>query len=206
MLFGAFGLLADPGGGDVLRRRRLRHRRALRRGDLAVAPQDHRHGLGLRLRRHRQDPGPGRAGADRRLRQLPEARRAAAADSDRFPLSRLLVPDGRGGLLFLRDRDQGQVDRADRPRTGPPPTDTPHGEDDLGHADPVFRRPGRRSGRDRARRGGAAGRRGRVERDRGDAPPAAGLLDKLHEAAAVPPAACRARRTASRPIRSPSSM
>ena len=112
------GLLADPGGHHVLRRRRLRHRRSLRGRDLALPPQDHRHGLGLRLRRHRQDHRPARAGPDRRLQQLPQARRAAAPDPDGLYLSRLLVPDGRGGLLFLRAGDQGQVARADRPRTG----------------------------------------------------------------------------------------
>ena len=102
MLFGRVGLLADPGGGLLLRRRRLCHRRPLCGGGLAVAPANHGHGLGLWLRRHRQDHRSGRARLDRGLQQLPQARRAAAADSDGLRLSRLLVPDGRGGLLFLR--------------------------------------------------------------------------------------------------------
>jgi MFS family permease len=112
------GVLVDPGGGDVLRRRRLRHRRALCCRGLAVASQDHRHGLGVRLRRHRQDHRSGRPGVDRGLQQLPQARRAVAPVPDRIPVSRLLVPDGGRGLLFLRVGDQGQVDAADRPRIG----------------------------------------------------------------------------------------
>ena len=80
--------------------------------------------------------GPGRAGPDRRLQQLSQARRAAAADSDGLPLSRLLVPDGRGGLLLPRHRDHAasrssrstgscwrrptcRVRSADRPRVRP---------------------------------------------------------------------------------------
>ena len=52
-------------------------------------------------------------------RQLPQARRAAAADSDGFPLSRLLVPDGRGGLLFLRLETKGKsIEQIDRELAG----------------------------------------------------------------------------------------
>ena len=50
--------------------------------------------------------GPGRAGADRRLQQLSQARRAADADPDGLPLSRLLVPDGGDGLLLPRHRNR----------------------------------------------------------------------------------------------------
>ncbi len=40
------------------------------------------------------------------------------SDSDRLPLSWLLVPDGRVRVLFHRLRNQGQIDRADRQGTG----------------------------------------------------------------------------------------
>ncbi len=123
MLFGVSAFWLILAVGLLLRRRRLRHRRALCGGGLAVASADLGHGLGLRFRRHRQDPRPGRACPDRGLQQLPQARRAAAADSDRLPLSRLLVFDGRGGILFPRGGDPGQVDRADRQGTGASPPD-----------------------------------------------------------------------------------
>ncbi len=99
---GRVGVLADPGRRLLLRRWRLCHRRALCGGSLAFPSADNRHGLGLRLRRHRQDHRPGRPRPDRGLGQLPQARRAAAANSAGFRLSRLLVLDGRGGVLFPR--------------------------------------------------------------------------------------------------------
>src|SRR5882672_1069408 len=111
------GVLAAAGLGLLLRRWRLRHCRALCGGGLAVAPADHGHGFGLWLRGYRQDHRAGRPRLDRGLRQLPEAGRAAAADSSRLRLSRLLVTDGRRGVLCPRHRDQGQVDRADRQGT-----------------------------------------------------------------------------------------
>src|SRR6202022_3470971 len=117
-VYGRVGVLAAAGRGLLLRRRRLRHRRALCGGSLALTPQDFGHGIGLRLRRHRQDHRAGRPRFDRGLGQLPQARRALAANSYRFRLSRLLVLDGRGGVLFLRAGDPGQVDRADRQGTG----------------------------------------------------------------------------------------
>ena len=73
------------------------------------------HGIGLWLRRHRQDHRSGRTGPDRRFQQLPQAGRAAAGDSVGLRLPRMLVPDGRHRILLLRDRDPGQVDRGDRP-------------------------------------------------------------------------------------------
>jgi hypothetical protein len=41
---------------------------------------------------------------------------SAAVIGDALEFSRLLVSDGGGGILFLRAGNQGQVDRADRPR------------------------------------------------------------------------------------------
>src|SRR5229473_3225600 len=111
---GRVGVLAAARRGFLLCRRRLCHRWALCGGSLAVAFEDHRHGFGLRLRRHRQDHRAGRPRVDRGLGQLSEARRAIAGNSAGLRLSRLLVLDGRGGVLFPRNRNQGQVDRADR--------------------------------------------------------------------------------------------
>src|SRR3984893_4453453 len=115
---GRVGVLAAAGRGFLLCRRRLCHRWALCGGSLAVAFEDHRHGFGLRLRRHRQDHRAGRPSVDRGLGQLSEARRAIAGNSAGLRLSRLLVLDGRGGVLFPRNRNQGQVDRADRQGVG----------------------------------------------------------------------------------------
>jgi MFS transporter, putative metabolite:H+ symporter len=94
------GVLADIGGRLLLRRRRLCHRRALCGGGLAIASADLGHGLGLWLRRHRQDHRTGRPGADRGFGQLPQAGCAVARNSAGVHLSRLLVPDGRGCVLF----------------------------------------------------------------------------------------------------------
>src|SRR6202171_3074574 len=112
------GVLADPGGGLLLRRRRFCHCRPLCGGGLALAPANFRHGLSLWLRRHRQDHWSAGPRHDRRLKQLPQAGRAAAPDSDGLHLPRLLVLDGRRGILLPRDRDPGQVDRADRQGPG----------------------------------------------------------------------------------------
>jgi putative MFS transporter len=67
------GVLADPCGHAFLWRRRLRHCRALCSGNLALAFAYLGHGLGLWLRRHRQDHRAGWACADRRFEQLPQA-------------------------------------------------------------------------------------------------------------------------------------
>ncbi len=101
------GVLADPCGRLLLCRWRLCHRRTLCRRDLAIASAHLGHGLGLWLWRHRQDHRTGWARADRRLQQLSQAGRAAAGDPAGLRLSRLLVPDGRDRLLFLRHRDPG---------------------------------------------------------------------------------------------------
>ena len=77
---------------------------------------------------------------------------------------------------FFGHGDQGQVDRADRQGTGRRSLiETRFGEQSLGHADRTFRRPCGRPDRDRACRGGSSGGRGRVERNREQAPAAAGV-------------------------------
>jgi MFS family permease len=97
---GCIGVLAAVGRDLLFRRRRLRDRRALCGGSLALTPQDLGHGLGLWLRRHRQDYRAGRPRPDRGIRQLSQARRAPATDSNGLRLSRLLVSDGRDRVLF----------------------------------------------------------------------------------------------------------
>jgi putative MFS transporter len=147
----AIGLLADPGGDDVLRRRRFRHRRALRRRGLAVAPSHHGHGSAYGFGGIGKILGPVGLAPHRRLRQLPQARRSAAANSDRLPLSRMLVPGGRTGLLFSsasRPRASRSTRSIRNCWPAPPPAER---RGRLGHADPDRRGPCRQPSRDRAR-------------------------------------------------------
>ena len=60
--------------------------------------------------------GPVGTGPDRGFQQLPQARRAAAADSDGLRLSRLLVPDGRESVYYFfgietRGKSIEEIDR-----------------------------------------------------------------------------------------------
>ena len=113
-------------------------------------------------------------------------------NSDPLHLSRLLLPDGRGGLSFLRHRDPGQVDRADRTANWPPPPPpTTYRRGCLGHADPTAADLAGDQAVIRAPSPAARGRGG-VERDRGW-PPHAPACSTSCTSRSCSACCCRAR-------------